>query len=353
MEQKVIFTSDINISLSEYIKDIDYDHIFILTDTHTKETSLPVIKSFTDELKDYFLITIPAGDDNKNIESLNHIWIELSKNGATRRSLMINLGGGMITDIGGFAAATFKRGIKFINIPTSLLASVDAAVGGKTGINLNGLKNEVGVFKTATQVYISTEFFSTMDNENLLSGYAEMLKHGLLESENYFNKLISYDVTSGDFESLLPLLEESVNIKRKVVDIDPYEKGLRKALNLGHTVGHAFESFCMAKEKPVLHGYAVAWGLICELILSNKQCGFPSSVLHEAATFIKTNYPVAYFTCKDYDILYDYMTHDKKNDNGFINFSLLNNFGDIELNRIATKEEIEIMFDIFRDLMGI
>ncbi len=353
MEQKVIFTSDINISLIEYIRDIDFDRIFILTDTNTEKSSLPVLNDFCKETPGIAYIKIEAGDENKNINSLNHIWTELSSHGATRRSLMINLGGGMVTDIGGFAAATFKRGIKFINIPTSLLAAVDAAVGGKTGINLNGLKNEVGVFAPASQVYISTQFFATMDLENLLSGYAEMLKHGLLDSEDYFRKLIKYDIASADFEKLLPLLEESVNIKRKVVDIDPFEKGLRKALNLGHTVGHAFESFCMAKGKPVLHGYAVAWGIICELILSNKQCGFSSEALQRTAHFVKENYPVAYFTCKDYDRLYEFMTHDKKNDSGYINFTLLNNFGDIELNQSATREDIDIMFDIFRDLMGI
>ena len=175
----------------------------------------------------------------------------------------------------------------------------------------SGLKNEVGVFAPASQVYISTQFFATMDLENLLSGYAEMLKHGLLDSEDYFRKLIKYDIASADFEKLLPLLDESVNIKRKVVDIDPFEKGLRKALNLGHTVGHAFESFCMAKGKPVLHGYAVAWGIICELILSNKQCGCSSEALQRTAHFVKENYPVAYFTCKDYDRLYEFMTDRK------------------------------------------
>ena len=244
-------------------------------------------------------------------------------------------------------------GINFINVPTTLLGAVDAAVGGKTGINLNGLKNEVGSFAPAAQVYITTEFFETLDCENLLSGYAEMIKHGLLDSENYYNRLLDHDVCSKDFKSLLPLLEESVNIKRRVVEIDPTEKGLRKALNLGHTVGHAFESYCLKRNKPVLHGYAVAWGIVCELILSVKQCGFPSETLHRTARFVKEHYPVAYFGCKDYDELYEYMTHDKKNDSGFINFTLLKNFGDIELNQTATRENIDIMFDIFRDLAGI
>ena len=184
------------------------------------------------------MITIPAGDTAKDIESISKVWMELSTTGATRRSLMINLGGGMITDLGGFAAASFKRGINFINVPTSLLGAVDAAVGGKTGINFNGLKNEIGVFCPAYAVIISTEFFATLDNDNLLSGYAEMIKHGLISSNEIFNKLINYDIRSRDNIHLLSLLEESVNVKREVVEEDPFEKGLRKALNLGQ-IGRA------------------------------------------------------------------------------------------------------------------
>ena len=352
MEQKIIFTSDINNSLREILSEISYDKLFILTDLNTEKECLPLFNPVLSEIN-YFLITVGAGDDEKNLSSLSFIWDKLSSSGATRRSLLINLGGGMITDMGGFAASAFKRGILFINIPTSLLGAVDAAVGGKTGINFNGLKNEIGVFNSAKAVIISTQFFDSLNDENLLSGYAEMLKHGLLSTDNYYKRLINYDLKSRDFDQLLLLLEESVRIKEHVVTIDPFEKGLRKALNLGHTVGHSFESFAMRNHKPVLHGYAVAWGIICELILSHRQTKFSLQILTETAAFIKEHYGVFNISCKNYEELYELMTHDKKNDEGFINFTLLKDIGDVEINQQSTKENIFIMFDIYRDMMGI
>ncbi|MEG1616265.1 MAG: 3-dehydroquinate synthase [Bacteroidales bacterium] len=351
-QQKVIFTSDMNDTLLQTVRELPHDKLYILTDTHTKEACLPLLKSFTDQTP-YQLISIEAGDTAKNIESISHIWMVLSTSGATRNSLMLNLGGGMITDIGGFAAASFKRGIPFINIPTSLLGAVDAAVGGKTGINFNGLKNEIGTFSPARYVLISTEFFQTLDTENLLSGYAEMLKHGLLHSPEAFERVISYDIRSRDPQKLLELLRESVEIKRHIVTVDPFEKGIRKALNLGHTAGHAFESYCLHHNKPILHGYAVAWGLVCELILSHRQCGFPLHLLTRTAEFVRENYGPLFISCKAYEELYEYMTHDKKNVSGTINFTLLRNVGEIEINQTASRENINIMFDIYRDLFRI
>lgn len=351
-QQIIVFTDKVANQLALTVSDISYDKLYILTDENTFAQCALRIKDFILDKKAH-VITIPAGDANKDIESVSRVWMELSNTGATRRSLMINLGGGMITDLGGFAAASFKRGINFINVPTSLLGAVDAAVGGKTGINFNGLKNEIGAFCPAYAVIISTEFFETLDTENLLSGYAEMIKHGLISSKEIFDRLIGYDIRKRDNEYLLRLLEESVNVKREVVEEDPFEKGLRKSLNLGHTVGHAFESMCLEDNKPVLHGYAVAWGLVCELILSHRQCRFPQDILVRTAEFVRVNYGPVYFGCKDYDRLYEFMTHDKKNDSGYINFTLLKNIGEIELDQTASRKEIDIMFDIFRDLMKI
>lgn len=348
-QQNIIFTHDINQSLREVLKSVTYDKLYILTDVHTHELCLPLLSTFSQEIP-YTEITIGAGDSAKNIEALSQIWMTLSTTGATRKSLLINLGGGMITDLGGFAAASFKRGIRFINIATSLLGAVDAAVGGKTGINFNGLKNEIGAFCPAHTVLISSQFLHTLDDENLLSGYAEMLKHGLLDASETFGKLLRFDPRSRDYDTLLTLLEESVSIKRKVVTDDPFEKGIRKALNLGHTVGHAFESYCLHADKPILHGYAVAWGLVCELILSHRQCGFPRELLLRAADFVRENYGALPITCKNYDELYEYMTHDKKNETAEINFTLLKNPGEIEINQTATRKNIEIMFDLYRDL---
>lgn len=359
IEQQVLFTNDICKALTEFTTQIKHDRLFILFDEETIRYCLPVVAPFLNEYETnhnglhVHQIIIGATDQAKNIESISHVWQSLSDNHATRHSLLINVGGGMITDLGGFAAATFKRGIKFINVTTTLLGAVDAAVGGKTGINLGSLKNEIGAFAPAQAVLISTKFFETLDHENLLSGYAEMLKHGLLSNKEHLQDLLSYDIEHWHTETLLPLLETSVNVKRNVVRQDPYERGLRKALNLGHTFGHAFETWCMRQDKAVLHGYAVAWGLVCELIMSQQQVGFPSQMLYTIAQFVKENYGSLHITCDDYDELCELMTHDKKNEGGQINFTLMKNVGDIALNHTATKEQIGVTLDIFRDLMGI
>jgi 3-dehydroquinate synthase len=303
-------------------------------------------------MKDAISICIGAGDIHKNIETLAHVWKELGDNGATRHSLMINLGGGMVTDLGGFAASTFKRGIKYINIPTTLLAMVDASVGGKTGINFNGLKNEIGVFSPAQSVLIATEFLKTLDMNNILSGYAEMLKHGLISATGHWAELLKFDMNNIDYQALQTLVDKSVKIKEDIVTQDPYEKGIRKALNLGHTVGHAFESLAMETNRPVLHGYAVAWGIVCELYFSHLKVGFPKDKLRQTLQFIKDNYGVFVFDCKQYDRLYEFMTHDKKNSAGIINFTLMGEIGDIRINQSATKQEIMDMLDFYRESMG-
>ena len=259
----------------------------------------------------------------------------------------------MITDLGGFAAASFKRGMPFINIPTTLLGAIDAAVGGKTGINFNGLKNEIGTFAPAQCVMISPAFFKTLDTPNMLSGFAEMLKHGLIDNKEHLQALLAYDLSQADPSILLDLMKRSVAYKTYIVAQDPFEKGIRKALNFGHTVGHAFESLALEREEPLLHGYAVAWGMVCELILSHRQCHFPIQTLKEVATFVQSHYGIFPFTCKAYDQLYSLMLHDKKNEAGKINFTLLSDIGHIQINQHASKEDLFAMFDIFRELFGI
>ena len=255
----------------------------------------------------------------------------------------------MVTDLGGFAASTFKRGIAYINVPTTLLSMVDASVGGKTGINFGGLKNEIGVFNCARSVILDTEFLRSLDYENLASGYAEMLKHGLISTVENWAELMCYDLQQVDYDKLRQLVAKSVAIKEHIVEEDPLEHGIRKALNLGHTVGHAFESLAMAENRTVLHGYAVAWGLVCELYLSAKRVGFPKDKLWQTLQFVKENYGTFSFTCKQYDCLYELMTHDKKNTAGEVNFTLLGDVGDIRINQTATKEEIMDMLDFYRE----
>jgi 3-dehydroquinate synthase len=256
----------------------------------------------------------------------------------------------MVTDLGGFAASTFKRGINYINIPTTLLAMVDASVGGKTGINFRGLKNEIGVFNNAATVILSTQFLRTLDRENILSGYAEMLKHGLISNEAMWAELLNFnlDTEQLDLTTLQRMLADSVTVKQRIVTEDPLEHGIRKALNLGHTAGHAFESFALS-HGPILHGYAVAYGLVCELYLSCVKTGFPTDKMRQTISFIREHYGRMSITCDDYPTLFEFMTHDKKNTAGSINFTLLGGIGDIRINQTATKDEIYEAIDFYRE----
>lgn len=346
--QNIITTTDTATILGELLNQIDYDKVFTLTDETTCKLCLQAISGIG-ALKGAHNITIGANDENKTLDTIAHVWKELGNKGATRHSLMINLGGGMVTDLGGFAASTFKRGIKFINIPTTLLAMVDASVGGKTGINFNGLKNEIGVFNPADAVILDTTFLQTLDRKNIRSGYAEMLKHGLISTKSNWSELVNFDLNNIDLHKLNQMVRSSVAIKEDIVNNDPYEKGIRKALNLGHTVGHAFESFALSKGTPILHGYAVAWGLICELYLSIIKCQFPTDKMRKTVHFINDTYGTYHISCDNYEKLYEYMTHDKKNTAGAINFTLLSDTGDIHINQTATKEEIFEALDFFRD----
>ena len=345
--QKVVIAEQLDESLTEAVEACEHDRVFILADETTERCCLPVVERF-DVLRDARRIIIGATDTHKTLQSLAHVWEELGNGGATRHTLLINIGGGMVTDLGGFAASTFKRGINYINIPTTLLSMVDASVGGKTGINFNGLKNEIGVFNNASTVILDTQFLKTLDAENICSGYAEMLKHGLISNEQMWAELLRFDLEHPDLQQLRGMVADSVAVKERIVTEDPTEKGIRKALNLGHTVGHAFESLALTR-KPVLHGYAVAWGLICELYLSTLKTGFPTDKMRQTVTFIKEHYGKMPVTCDDYPTLLELMTHDKKNVAGTINFTLLGGIGDIRINQTATKEEICEALDFYRE----
>ena len=266
-KQEVILCESLETSLGRAIELCPHDKLFGLTDEHTQRLCLPSLKE-SGLLKDAVEICIGAEDVHKTLETLASVWMALSQQGATRHSLLINLGGGMVTDLGGFAAATFKRGISYINIPTTLLAMVDASVGGKTGINFNGLKNEIGSFAPADSVLIETEFLRSLDAHNFFSGYAEMLKHGLISTPEHLAELLAFDTDKIDYDALKSMVGRSVQVKEDIVEQDPLEHGIRKALNLGHTVGHAFESLALAEGRPVLHRYAVAWEIVCDLYIS-------------------------------------------------------------------------------------
>ena len=350
-KQKVVICEQLKKVLSEEIAACKADRIFVLTDETTHRLCLPVVAGY-EALKGAEIITIGVSDTNKTLESVSHVWNELQRRGATRHSLLINLGGGMVTDLGGFAASTFKRGLHFINIPTTLLAMVDASVGGKTGFNFGGLKNEIGVFQNADCVILDTLFLQTLDQENILSGYAEMLKHGLISTEEHWAELLNFDIEQPDLKELGLLVAKSVQVKQHIVTEDPTEKGIRKALNLGHTIGHAFESLSLQRsltQHPTLHGYAVAYGLVCELYLSATKTGFPVDKMRQTVRFIFDHYGRMPITCDDYPTLLELMTHDKKNTGRDINFTLLGSIGDIRINQTATKQEIEEALDFYRE----
>lgn len=351
-KQEVILCENLELSLGRAIEQCTHDKLFILTDEHTHRLCMPRMREVS-FLKEATEICIGAGDVHKTLETLASVWQVLSEKGATRHSLLINLGGGMVTDLGGFAAATFKRGLAYINVPTTLLAMVDASVGGKTGINFNGLKNEVGVFAPASSVLLDTEFLRSLNAENFFSGYAEMLKHGLISTTAHWAELLAFDTDTIDYAYLKQLVGQSVQVKEDIVEQDPFEHGIRKALNLGHTAGHAFESLALAENRPVLHGCAVAWGIVCELYLSHIKAGFPKEKMRQTIQFIKENYGAFAFDCKQYERLYEYMQHDKKNTAGVINFTLLKEIGDISINQTADKETIFEMFDFYRECMGV
>ena len=372
--QQVEIAENLETSLACAIAACEHDKLFILTDDTTRELCWPVVSGFPC-LQGAEVISIGATDTHKTLDSLTHVWEELGRMGGTRHTLLINIGGGMVTDLGGFAASTFKRGIQYINIPTTLLAMVDASVGGKTGINFNGLKNEIGVFNNAATVILDTQFLRTLDRENILSGYAEMLKHGLISNTSMWAELINFNLDADplDLATLQRMLADSVAVKQRIVTEDPLEHGLRKALNLGHTVGHAFESFALAlgtgpnadvpdsaegpapsakdnsARTPQLHGYFVAFGIVCELYLSVVKTNFPIDKMRQTVSFIREHYGRMPITCDDYPTLFELMTHDKKNTAGIINFTLLGDIGDIRINQTATKEEIYEALDFYRE----
>ena len=344
MSQVITYTLDIRKDIDRLCSE-NYDQMFILTDDTTEQLCRPLL-GHIDGVGES--IVIPAGDDNKTLETVSKVWTELQQRKASRHSLLINLGGGMVTDLGGFAASTFKRGIDFVNIPTTLLAMVDAAVGGKTGINFNDFKNEIGVFRDAREVIIDTSFLRSLDSQNLRSGYAEMLKHSLLKDTAMWASHVTFDLCKPNFVQLQEMVRQSIEVKRAVVAEDPTEKGIRKALNLGHTFGHALESLAMLQQRTGLHGYFVAWGLICELYLSCSQ-GFPIDKMRQTVHYIRENYGNFPFSCNDYEHLYQLMLHDKKNVGNVINFTLLRDVGDILIDQHATKEEVFEAFDFLRE----
>lgn len=353
-EVKILFTNHVADAIDRAVGDMNPSSVHVLVDVNTEAFVLPLLQAESKVVAGASVIKVKAGEMFKNLDSLTSIWKQLGDGSANRNSLLINLGGGVITDMGAFAAATFKRGIRFINVPTTLLCAVDACVGGKTGINFNGLKNEVGMFRDADLAIISTLYFNTLTSQELLSGYAEMLKHALVCSTELTNKILAYDVTNYNPDTLLKLLEESVGVKQKYVAADYEDVGARHALNLGHTIGHAFESLALERKSPLAHGYAVAFGMVGALVLSRMKFNFPSDILNSYVGYVRRHYGAFEISCDDYSKLVGYMHHDKKNDCAeFVNFTLLRSPGEVEIKVPVNDDDITAALDIYRDLLGL
>lgn len=331
--------------LSETVDSLNPDKIFIVTDSVVDGLTLGF-------LPEYERIVFPAGEENKSLDSIVKIWDRLSENGATRRTLLLNLGGGMVSDLGGFAAATFKRGINYANIPTTLLAAVDAAIGGKTGINFRGYKNEIGAFRMPLFTIPLIESFSTLPDSEMLSGYGEMLKTGLLIGDNAFAEMCNPDFLDIDKPSFKKYVEECAAFKQKIVTADPTEQGLRKILNLGHTFGHAFESLMIRRSTPVAHGIAVAHGILAALILSRMLLDMERETLYRYADVLKNVFPKLSLNCDDAETLMDMMGHDKKNlTAGRPRFVLLERPGEAVYDVEPSREDILSAYEIYRDMI--
>lgn len=312
-------------AINDQLADTSYSKVFVLVDENTKRYCLDDFVKATRHTVDFELLEVASGEKNKTIGTCVHLWEALSEKNADRKSLLINLGGGVVTDMGGFVASTFKRGIAFINVPTTLLAMVDASVGGKTGVDLGALKNQIGVINQPKMVLVVSKFLKTLDQRQLLSGFAEMLKHGLITDAEYWTALKS-DI---DFMNIDHLIYTSVTIKNKVVLQDPTEQHLRKILNFGHTLGHAVESYFLEStiHETLLHGEAIAIGMVLEAYLSYTLTGLEKSDLTDIKTTFLKWYPKIVFTGDDIETILTLLKYDKKNSHGNINFVLLKAIG--------------------------
>lgn len=336
------------IFLNQFVDKNNYSKIFILVDSNTNENCLAYFLSELATEIAFEIIEIEPGEQNKTIETCVQLWHSLTELGGDRKSLLINLGGGVISDIGGFIASTFKRGIDFINVPTSLLAMVDASIGGKNGVDLDHLKNQIGVINVPKAVLIDTYFLATLPQNEMRSGLAEMLKHGLIYDKSYWEKF--KNLKNSDTEDLDELIYQSVVIKNAIVNQDPTENGIRKALNFGHTLGHAIESYFLenSEKTTLLHGEAIAVGMILESYLSLQKGLLQNDEYHEIKKTIFDIFDKVIFEDNDIQPILDLLIHDKKNEYGAVQFALLDGIGKIKINQSADNQWIINSFEDYK-----
>lgn len=327
-------------ALNEHLKATNYSKVFILADENTNTDCVPFVLANIDTDIEYDILEIEPGEEQKNLDICLGLWEALSDYGADRKSVIINIGGGVITDLGGFVASTYKRGIPFINIPTSLLAMVDASIGGKTGVDLGHLKNQIGVINTPELIVVDTSFLATLPQLEMRSGLAEMLKHGLIFDEDYWHRL--QNLSASTIADLDGLIFESIIIKKDIVAQDPTEQGVRKTLNYGHTIGHAIESYFLehSEYKRLLHGEAIAIGMIMETYLSMKYLDFSEEEGEKIKSVFKSIFGHVDILASDYAPIIELLKYDKKNEHGNINFVLLEAIGQPKVNCIVENDSI-------------
>lgn len=347
-DYSIYFNEDGYQALNQHLAEHHYSGIFILVDENTNEFCLPLLLPRLETELSIEIIEMEAGENAKNIDTCVQIWQVLTELGADRKSLLINLGGGVVSDLGGFVASTFKRGIAFIHVPTTLLAMVDASIGGKNGVDLGNLKNQIGVINTPKMVLTDTQYLVTLPQNEMRSGLAEMLKHGLIFDAPYWEQFL--DLSQIDFADFDALIYQSIIIKNNIVMQDPTENGIRKALNFGHTLGHAIESYFLEDEnkKTLLHGEAIAVGMILESYLSLQKKLITELEYSQIKTTIKSIFEEVIFEEKDLIPILELLIHDKKNEYGKIQFALIEGIGKIKINQFIENELIIKAFEDYK-----
>jgi len=339
LTQQLITGTNALADFSQWLTEAGYDSIYVLADSNTSGQCFSLLEDYLQTLPLQGVLAIPPGEENKTLYCCEDVWEELIRNGAGRGSLLINLGGGVISDLGGFIAATFKRGMDFVNIPTTLLAMTDAAIGGKTGINFRGIKNQLGTFSMPVKIIIDPAFLDTLDNRQFRSGYAEMLKHALVADPQLWYKLKKCKPT--DKAKVREFLGESANIKHPTVETDFRETSSRKKLNFGHTIGHALESYSQAHdENPLFHGEAIALGMRVESYLSRQYSTLEAIDHEDIDQYLIRHFPGYHLPETAYEPLMEYMAADKKNTGEGLNFTLLNGLGAAETDFTLTPENV-------------
>tara|TARA_B100000579_G_C22773554_1_gene825346 strand:+ start:286 stop:1368 length:1083 start_codon:yes stop_codon:yes gene_type:complete len=345
---KVLFSDEAYPALNSFLETKLYSSIFILVDNYTKKHCLPLFLKNFSKLKNASVIKINAGEENKHLKTCQLAWQQLSDLGADRKSLLINLGGGVVSDLGGFVAATFKRGIDFVNVPTTLLSMVDASVGGKTGVDFRGLKNQIGIITHPKMVIIDVQYLKTLPEKEYKSGYAEMLKHGIIRDKEYFKKLSKYKLLTDEY--IEDYIYHSVSIKNIIVNEDLYESNLRKILNFGHTLGHAIETHCLndSKTSSLLHGEAIAIGMIIESYLATQVCGLDLRVAEDIKYVFHRIFPKVSFSNENLSAIIGLLKYDKKNSHSKVKFVLLYALGEPAIDIEVPSETLLEGFDFYK-----